>query len=102
MDESQILSHQHHAQLPDRFRRLFWSYRLEDLDPSKDQKTVVIQLINYGSLTDWRWLIRHYGQRGVRDVLQSIPMTEIKPRTRGLASILFSIPTWRHAHRGAH
>ena len=88
--------------LPDRFRPLFWSYRFEELDARKDQKTVIIHLINYGSLTDWRWLVREYGVAEIRQVLQSIPETEIKRRTRALASLLFSIPTWRHAQRGAH
>ena len=88
--------------LPDSFRRLFWSYRFDDLDPHKDKKTVIIHLVNYGSLTHWRWLVCEYGIVEIRRVLQSIPATEIKPRTRTLASLLFSIPTWEHAYRGAH
>jgi hypothetical protein len=90
------------ARLPDSLRPLFWSYRFEELEPAKDEKTIIIQLINYGSLRHWRWLVRQYGAAEVKHVLQSIPTTEIKPRTRVLASLLFSIPTWRHAYRGAH
>ena len=100
--DSQTNSHTQLASLPDSFRPLFWSYRFEELDPSKDKKTVVIQLMNYGSLTHWRWLIGQYGRAEIRNILQSIPATEIKPRTRELASILFSIPAWNHALRGAH
>lgn len=90
------------ARLPDNLRRLFWSYRFEELDPARDEKTIIIQLVNYGTLANWRWLIREYGAAEVRRVLESIPATEIKPRTRALASLLFSIPTWQHAYRGAH
>jgi len=90
------------TQLPISFRPLSWSYRFEELEPAKDEKTIIVQLINYGSLTHWRWLVRQYGIEDVREVLQSIPATEIKPRTRGLASLLFSIPAWRHGYRGAH
>jgi Family of unknown function (DUF6922) len=90
------------TRLPGNLRPLFWSYRFEELEPEKDEKTIIIQLINYGSLTHWRWLVRQYGTAEVTKVLRSIPATEIKPRTRVLASILFSIPTWRHAYRGAH
>lgn len=90
------------TRLPGNLRPLFWSYRFEELEPEKDEKTIIIQLINYGSLTHWRWLVRQYGTAKVTKVLQSIPATEIKPRTRVLASILFSIPNWRHAYRGAH
>jgi hypothetical protein len=88
--------------LPDRLRPFFWSYRFGELDARKDEKTVITQLINYGSLTEWRWLIRQYGTAEVKRLLESIPATEIKPRSRALASLLFSIPNWRHAHRGAH
>jgi hypothetical protein len=90
------------ARLPENLRRFFWSYRFEELESGKDEKTVIVQLINYGSLAHWRWLVRQYGIDEIRRVLQSIPATEIKPRTRTLASVLFSISTWRNAHRSAH
>jgi hypothetical protein len=83
--------------LPVNLRRLFWSFRFDELDPTRDEKTVVIQVINYGSLAEWRWLVREYGMPEVRRMLGTITETEIKPRTRGLASLLFSIPDWRHA-----
>jgi hypothetical protein len=88
--------------LPERFRPLFWSCRLEDLDPEEHERTVIVQLVNYGTLAYWRWLVRRYGVVRIRRVLQSVPGTAINPRTQVLASLLFSIPTWRHAHRGAH
>ena|ERR1700728_3895885 len=90
------------AQLPDSLRPFFWSYRFEELEPAKDEKTVIIELINYGTLRHWQWLVQEYGAAEIKRVLQSIPATEIKPRTRVLASLLFSMPTWRHAYRGAH
>jgi hypothetical protein len=97
-------THLNHLQprLPENLRQFFWSYRFEELEASKDEKTVIVQLINYGSLTHWRWLVRQYGIDEIRRVLQSIPATEIKPRTRTLASVLFSIPVWRNAYRSAH
>lgn len=36
--------------LPESFRPFFWSYRFEDLDPQKHKKTVIVQLVNYGTL----------------------------------------------------
>lgn len=101
-----MTSHTHNmkqsARLPEDFRPLFWSYRFEELDRRRDEKVIVLNLINYGSLAHWRWLIRQYGAQEIKQVLESVPATEIKPRTRPLASLLFSIPTWRYAHRGAH
>ena len=95
-------SNAQYPRLPENLRPLFWSYRFDELEPAKDEKMVIVQLINYGSLTQWRWVVRQYGMVEVKRVLESIPATEIKPRTRVLASLLFSIPTWRHAHRGAY
>ncbi len=40
-----------HARLPDTFRPFFWSYRFEDLDLHKNEKTVIVNLVNYGNLT---------------------------------------------------
>jgi hypothetical protein len=91
----------HNAHLPESFRPLFWSYRFEDLDPEKNERTVIVQLMNYGTLAHWRWLARAYGAAEIRRALESMPATEINPRTRSLASLLFSIHDWSDAYRGA-
>src|SRR5579862_5068954 len=100
MNQSRSSSHYQH--LPNSLRRLFWSYQFEVLEQVRDEKTIIVQLINYGSLKHWRWLVSAYGAAEVKRVLQLIPATEIKPRTRVLASLVFSIPSWRYAHRGTH
>jgi hypothetical protein len=86
--------------LPDAFRPLFWSYAFEDLDPYRDERTIIIQLINYGTLAHWRWLAALYGVAEIKDVLESLPATEIKPRSRALSSVIFGITNWHDAPRG--
>jgi hypothetical protein len=88
--------------LPNTFRPFFWSYRFDSLDPRRDKKTVIVQLINYGTLAHWGWLVREYGVGEIRRTLQSVQATEINPATRALASLLFSISHWRNAPRGSH
>ena len=88
--------------LPDNLRPFFWSYRFDNLDPQRDKKTVIVQLINYGTLAHWGWLVGEYGVADIRRTLQSIQATEINPATRTLASLLFSITHWRNAPRGTH
>jgi hypothetical protein len=68
----------------------------------RDERTIIVQLINYGTLRHWRWLASRYGTEEIKRILAAVPATEIKPRTRILASLLFHIPQWRHAYRGAH
>jgi hypothetical protein len=71
--------------LPAVFRPLFWSYHFADLDPQAN----IVQLINYGTLAHWRWLIEQYGKGEIRKT--------INPRTRSFASLIFSITSWRYA-----
>lgn len=88
--------------LPESLRPLFWSYDFSRLNPEKNKKNIILQVINYGNLKQWRWLTQQYGMVILKDVLSTVPIYEIKPRTRKLASILFSINHFNYALRSAH
>jgi len=88
--------------LPATFKPLFWSYHFSALNTAEDKKTIMVQLLNYGTLAHWRWLLEQYGKAEIKQTLESIPATELKPRTRALASLIFSITTWRYAPRGTN
>lgn len=85
--------------LPPYFKRVLWSYNFELVDPVKNKKTVIVNAINYGDLRHWRWLAGFYGKKIVADILKNIPATEIRPRARNLASILFSISNFNYEPR---
>ena len=63
--------------LPETFRPLLWSYDFDRVDPLRHKKTIVVQTLNYGTLDQWRWLIRSYGREGVREVLTQVAASEI-------------------------
>jgi len=88
--------------LPETFRPLLWSYDFSRIDPLKHKKTIIVQALNYGTLTHWRWLIQNYGREEVRDVLTHIPATEIKPRSLRLASLVFGVERFNYAPRGTN
>ena len=88
--------------LPETFRPLLWSYDFNRIHPLKHKKYIIVQALNYGTLLHWRWITRTYGVEGVRNVLTHIPVTELKPRTRLLASIMFGVEHFNHAPRGTH
>jgi len=90
------------SKLPETFRPILWSYNFERLDPMKHRKTIIIQAINYGTLAHWRWLAHRYGRDAVRTVLSLAPATEIKPRARHLASLMFGIDHFNYAPRGSY
>lgn len=88
--------------LPDFFRPLFWSYDFAKIEPERDKKTIIIQSLNYGNLDHWRWLIKFYGKQQIAKVLETVPVTEVKPRTRKLAMLMFPIKDFNYAPRSAH
>jgi hypothetical protein len=90
------------SQLPETFRPILWSYDFERLDPVKHRKTIIVQAINYGTLEHWRWLTQRYGRNEVRDLLSQVPVTEIKPRARRLAELMFGVGHFNYAPRGSH
>lgn len=83
--------------LPETFRPLLWSYKFEEIDPLKHKREIVVNAINYGDLSHWRWLVEFYGQAKVKSLISSLPATELKPRARRLAGYLFHIPSFQHA-----
>lgn len=92
---------QNSSKLPEFFRPFFWSYDFDSLDLVNDQKTIILNTINYGDLKHWRWLKNYYGKSAISRVLESISATELKRRAGKLAEILFEIKL-NHAPRSAH
>lgn len=88
--------------LPEIFKSLLWSYRFSGIDPKRQEKTVIVQTINYGDLRHWRWIGDFYGKDEVRRVLTSVPVSELRPGARKLAALIFSITAFNHAPRGTH
>jgi hypothetical protein len=82
-------------------RPLFWSYDFSRIDLERHRKMIIVQVLNYGTFNQWRWLIETYGREAVRMVLQQIPATEIKPRTRRLVTLVFDAPRFNYAPRGS-
>src|SRR5713101_3799510 len=81
--------------LPLFFKTLLWSYDFPALDPDTHRKAIIVYTLNYGDLPHWRWITRYYGKQTIRDLLETIPAIELRPRVRRLASIIFS-PTYLH------
>lgn len=88
--------------IPKGLKPLFWSYKFEELDLNRDKNLIITQLINYGSLAEWKWLVLAYGEDSIREVLGIIRADEFKPRALKLASLIFGIKNFNHASRGSH
>ena len=88
--------------LPQTFRPLLWSYDFERVDPLRHKKTIVVQTLNYGTMTQWRWLIQTYGREVIREIVAHISASEVKPRALRLASLVFGVDRLDYAPRGTH
>lgn len=86
--------------LPDFFRPLMWSYDFNSLDLGKNKKTIILNTINYGDLTHWRWITNYYGRKEVKKVLQNVPAQALRSRARKLASLIFSLQNLNYVPRG--
>jgi hypothetical protein len=65
------------GRLPDGLRELFWNYKFEDLRLPEDRDLVMLHLLTYGTDEHRQWLIRRFGDTGIRAWL-------VRHRGRGL------------------
>lgn len=77
------------TKLPDFFKSLFWSYNFDEIDPAEQKKLVIINSINYGDLKHWRWIKKYYGEKTVREILESVTASELRPQAGHLAELIF-------------
>ncbi len=86
--------------LPLFFKPLFWSYSFDSLDLEKHKKTIILNTINYGNLEHWRWIIGFYGKDIIRNLLATLPVTELRLQVRKLVGIIFELNDFNYAPRG--
>lgn len=81
--------------LLEKLRPLFWSYDFDSLHTERHKRVVIIQVINYGSWSDWKWLARTYGKEELRRMIERMPVTEFRPGALTLISLLLNIKKTR-------
>lgn len=86
-------------ELPVFFKPILWSFDFDRLSVEKNKKTIIINSINYGNLTHWRWISKIYGKEEVRKVLSIIPVTQIRKRVKPIAAIIFKIKSFNNEKR---
>mgnify|MGYP001570932113 CR=1 FL=1 len=86
--------------LPVSFRSLLWSWRWKDIDVQRDKEEIIVSAVNEGSLDHWRWILKTYGKKEIKKILENRLASEFHLESRNLAKIFFSISKFRHAQRG--
>ena len=59
------------VKVPKKMQWLFWSCDVEDLDLEKDKEYIVIQLLNYGTWEDLKWLFTVYSEKEIKNVIKN-------------------------------
>lgn len=85
--------------LPRTFRPLFWSYRFRDLDRDKDSPLIVKQIVLYGNVRQWHWMIEQYGKRKIARILSHTPESELRPSSVELVKTVFNITSMPYVRR---
>ena len=93
---------QSNTKVPGNLRPLLWSLRWKELNTEKDKEDIIVNTVNDGTLAQWKWLIKTFGKGTIRRILMGRLATEFHPESRNLARIVFNIPRFRNAQRGAH
>lgn len=76
--------------IPSSIIKLFWDFDTQALDIEKNKKTIISRTINYGTLSDWKWLKENYGKSAIIEVALSTNRIGIREGAKRLVKIIFS------------
>lgn len=79
------------------FRPLLWGLDWDRLSIIRDKHDIILNIVNEGSLDQWRWIIDTYGKEAIRRILEKRLATEFHPESRHLARVLFNVKRYRNA-----
>ena len=52
-------------------KELFWDYEIKERDFKALNEEIVIRILNYGDLEDWRWLFNKIGKRKLVKIIKN-------------------------------
>ncbi len=57
--------------IPAEKKWLFWSYDINSLDIEEDKEYIIVQVLNYGTWDDLKWLQKVYSEQEIRGVVKN-------------------------------
>lgn len=57
--------------VPKFLQSALWSYSVKDLDPKRDRKYIISQVLNHGTWQQVKWVLRSYSRREIEEVLRN-------------------------------
>lgn len=87
--------------LPRFFKPLFWGYRFSSIDPMNTKELIIVNTLNYGDLKQWKWLIKAYGKKNLKNTIKLIPQSEFRKQVIPLVKLLFNVDKFKYVSRSA-
>jgi len=83
--------------LPSSFRPILWSLRWRDIDTWVDREDIILNTLNEGNLSQWRWIRKVYGDKEIGRIIKQRMISEFHPESRRLAELVFNTSITRNA-----
>ena len=55
--------------IPSSIKSLLWSYDIKGIDTERDKEIIIIQILNYGTWDEVKWLFKTYDDNKIRKVI---------------------------------
>ncbi len=79
------------TKIPEHIINLFWEWDKSTIDINLHKRSIIEKVINYGSLSDWKWLVSLYGLSDVRKTAlqtNNLARGNINFKTKKLAELI--------------
>jgi hypothetical protein len=63
-------------ELPPAVRTVLWSYDVNKIDTKRDERLIIRQILNFGTLEAVRWMRAHYTEEIIREAFTSSAESE--------------------------
>ena len=77
--------------IPNFLKPYFWSYEISALDLKEHKKTIIFQVLNFGSKRATDWLFSTYKKEEIAETANNIPQTQWDKKSLKLWCIVLGI-----------
>lgn len=77
--------------IPPCVKTVLWSYDTDKMDPVKDKKTIILQVLNYGTDDAISWLFKTYRKEEIGIIASTIPATAWNKKSLALWTLVLGI-----------
>lgn len=82
--------------IPKKFRGLFWSASVKDLDLEKNKNYIINQTLSFGTLESLRWLLKTYRSKTIKKVFVDSPQKIYTPASFNfIKNILLALKNYK-------